>query len=82
MSTKALTIAETTVGKKAIMAATGAVMFAFVIGHMLGNLQVYLGPKAMNEYAAMLQGNVTVLWAVRGVLFVILSLHVIKMDGF
>ncbi len=77
MTTRTLTIADTTVGKKAVMAATGAILFTFAIGHMVGNLQVYLGPKAMNEYAAMLQGNLTVLWAVRLVMFVALSLHVI-----
>jgi succinate dehydrogenase / fumarate reductase cytochrome b subunit len=77
MSTRALSIAETTVGKKAVMAVTGAMMFAFVVGHMLGNLQVYLGPKAMNEYAELLHSNPTLLWAVRLVMFVALSLHVI-----
>ncbi len=77
MTTRALTIVDTTVGKKAVMAITGAIQLAFVVGHMLGNLQVYLGPKAMNEYAAMLQGNPTLLWAVRLVMFVTLSLHII-----
>ncbi len=44
-----------TVGKKVVMAVTGLVLFGFVIGHMVGNLTVYLGPKAMNEYAEFLQ---------------------------
>lgn len=30
-----------TVGKKIVMAVTGVILFAFVIGHLLGNLQVY-----------------------------------------
>jgi succinate dehydrogenase / fumarate reductase cytochrome b subunit len=43
-----------TVGKKVVMAVTGLILFGFVIGHMVGNLTVYLGPKAMNEYAEFL----------------------------
>ena len=36
------------VGKKVVMAVTGVVLFGFVVVHMLGNLQVYLGPEALN----------------------------------
>ena len=36
------------IGKKVVMAVTGVVLFGFVVGHMLGNLQVYLGPEALN----------------------------------
>ena len=43
-----------TVGKKVVMAVTGLVLFGFVIGHMVGNLTVYLGAHAMNEYAEFL----------------------------
>ena len=52
---KALTLFDTTIGKKAVMAVTGLILFGFVIGHMLGNLQVYLGPEMLNAYAAKLQ---------------------------
>ena len=38
------------IGKKVVMAATGLVLFGFVVGHMIGNLQVYLGARALNEY--------------------------------
>ena len=37
------------------MAATGLVLYGFVIGHMIGNLQIHLGPKALNDYAEFLQ---------------------------
>jgi succinate dehydrogenase / fumarate reductase cytochrome b subunit len=40
------------VGKKAVMALTGLVLFGFVLVHMLGNLYAYAGPKAFNDYAA------------------------------
>jgi len=31
--------------EKVVMAATGLVIYGFVIGHMVGNLQIYLGPR-------------------------------------
>ena len=43
------------IGKKVVMAVTGLALFGFVIAHMLGNLQVYLGPEALNEYARTLR---------------------------
>ena len=41
----ALTLYRSTIGKKIIMAVTGLVLVAFVIGHMAGNLQQFLGPR-------------------------------------
>lgn len=38
-------------GKKAVMAVTGIILFGFVLGHMLGNLKMYLGPETYNAYA-------------------------------
>ncbi|NUO38599.1 MAG: succinate dehydrogenase cytochrome b subunit [Gemmatimonadaceae bacterium] len=68
---------RSTIGKKAIMAVTGLILVAFVIGHMAGNLQVFIGPARMNAYAAFLQGLGELLWLVRLVLFVALVLHVL-----
>ena len=61
---KTLTLYDTTIGKKAVVAVTGAVLYGFVIGHMLGNLQVFLGPATFNAYAAALKGNPPLLWGV------------------
>ena len=44
-------------GKKYIMAVTGLAMFGFVVVHMLGNLQVFLGPDAINDYGYFLQSK-------------------------
>ena len=63
-------------GKKYIMAATGAVMVLFVIGHLVGNLQVFLGQEAINRYGHLLQTNVELLWPVRLTLLGIIVLHV------
>ena len=76
-------VSRSAVGKKAVMAATGIVLFGFVLGHMLGNLKLYLGPEAINSYSRFLRtvGEPAVpagvlLWAVRLVLIVCVLLHI------
>jgi succinate dehydrogenase / fumarate reductase cytochrome b subunit len=63
-------------GKKCLMAASGAVLVLFVIGHMVGNLQIFLGPEAINRYGHFLQSNVEFLWPVRIVLLALVLLHI------
>lgn len=58
------------------MAATGVILFGFVVGHMLGNLQVFLGPDRLNAYAAFLKSNIEILWTVRTVLLVSVLAHI------
>jgi succinate dehydrogenase / fumarate reductase cytochrome b subunit len=64
------------VGKKFVMAITGLALFFFVLLHMLGNLQVFLGPETLNRYGAFLQGNLELLWPARIGLLVLVSLHI------
>lgn len=66
------------VGKKVVMAATGCVLCLFVLGHMLGNLQIYQGAEKLNQYAAFLKGLGAGLWAVRLVLLACAGLHIIS----
>lgn len=73
---KALTLFDTTIGKKAVMALTGLILFGFLLGHMLGNLQIYLGPDALNAYAEKLQSLTPVLWGTRVVVGTSILLHV------
>ena len=61
----ALTLYRSTIGKKMIMAVTGLVLVVFVIGHMAGNLQQFLGPARMNAYAAFLKSTGELLWIAR-----------------
>ncbi|MDA1259999.1 MAG: succinate dehydrogenase cytochrome b subunit [Planctomycetota bacterium] len=68
--------ARSTIGAKGVMAATGVVLLLFVIGHMVGNLQVFAGPEKLNAYAAFLQGLGPALWVIRLVLLACLVLHV------
>ncbi len=74
---RALTLTRTTVGKKALVAITGAIMFGFLIVHLVGNLLLFAGPEAYNGYAATLKGNLPVLWGARLVLLTSVVVHVV-----
>lgn len=67
---------RSTIGKKVIMAVTGLMMIAFVVVHMLGNLQVFAGPARLNAYSAFLHSTGELLWLVRATLLVAVVLHV------
>src|SRR2546422_2829427 len=67
---------ESTIGKKAVMAVTGLLLFGFLIAHMLGNLQIFLGPAVMNHYAERLHGNPGLLWTARTILLMAVVLHI------
>lgn len=75
MTTKAVPLTSTTIGKKMVMALSGFVLFGFVIGHMLGNLQVFLGPDAINGYSHTLHSTPALLWGARAVLLGAIVAH-------
>lgn len=58
------------------MALSGLALVGFVIAHMLGNLQVFLGPEALNAYARSLRAVPALLWAARAVLLLSVVAHV------
>ncbi|HKB36915.1 MAG TPA: succinate dehydrogenase cytochrome b subunit [Gemmataceae bacterium] len=64
------------IGSKTIVALTGLALTAFVILHMLGNLQIYLGREVINAYGAFLQGSVELLWPMRITLLTVFVIHV------
>ena len=68
-------IVKTSIGKKVVMSATGTLMALFVIGHMIGNLQIFWGPERLNAYAAALKSMPALLWSVRLVMFVTVLVH-------
>lgn len=68
---------DATIAKKAVMAVTGVILFAFVVGHLLGNLQVFLGAERINNYAAFLRSNLELLWGVRILLLVSVIAHIV-----
>lgn len=63
-------------GKKAVMAVTGCILLLFVIGHVVGNLQVFEGPAQLNAYGRYLHALPELLWAVRIVLLLAVVLHI------
>ena len=72
------------IGKKVVMAVTGAVLILFVIAHMVGNLKIFSGPEEINAYSRFLRqvgwpelGYGQLLWIVRGVLFICATLHIV-----
>ncbi len=69
---------RSTIGRKIIMAVTGLMLFGFVIAHMIGNLQVYLGPGPINEYGENLRLVLhgTGIWIARGGLLAAAALHI------
>lgn len=65
-------------GKKYLMALSGLVLVGFVIGHMVGNLQMFLAPDWINEYAYKLQHlPYGLLWVVRTVLLACVIVHIV-----
>lgn len=66
------------VGKKILMAVSGLVAVGYLVGHMLGNLQIFLGPDQINGYAEQLHSLGPLLWVIRGFLILFFGLHVWK----
>ncbi len=75
-SARALRFFNTIIGKKAVMAISGIVLFGFVVGHLLGNLQIFLGPDVFNGYARTLRHLPALIWSVRILLLVMVTLHI------
>lgn len=79
----ALTFTRTTIGKKMLMAVTGAIGYGFVIGHMAGNLHIFGGREEFNMYAEGLRAfgapfvpHSGALWIARIVLLAAVIIHV------
>ena len=60
------------------MAASGLVLYGFVVAHMIGNLQVFMGAHAINAYGEFLHGFLhgQGLYLARAVLILAALLHV------
>jgi succinate dehydrogenase cytochrome b subunit len=68
---------NSTVGKKIVMALTGAIGVGYLMAHVSGNLLVFAGPEKINTYAALLKSNPVLLWTARAILIVAVLLHII-----
>jgi succinate dehydrogenase / fumarate reductase, cytochrome b subunit len=67
---------RSSIGKKMIVAITGIVLILFVLGHLLGNLQIFLGPDWINSYAQHLRDLGPLLWVIRVFLLICVLLHI------
>ncbi len=67
---------DSTVGQKAVAAASGVGLIVFVVAHMAGNLQLFAGQDALNSYAAKLKDLGPLLWMARIGLIVFFVLHI------
>lgn len=70
-------IYTTTVGKKILMAVTGIILSLYVIAHMIGNLQIYIGAEQIDAYARFLHSKPALLWAARSVLLFCVMVHIV-----
>lgn len=75
---------RTSIGKKAVMAVTGFILYGFIILHIYGNLKVFEGREKFNAYSEFLRtvGNpiffrTELLWIIRTVLLVSVILHIV-----
>jgi succinate dehydrogenase / fumarate reductase, cytochrome b subunit len=73
-----LTFLRSSIGRKIVMAVSGVMLFGFVLVHMIGNLQVYTGPTALDEYGVFLREILhgTGIWIARGGLLLAAIAHV------
>lgn len=67
---------RTSIGRKLVMALTGLVLVLFVVGHLLGNLTIFVGASVLNSYAHWLQHSV-MLWPFRIVMLGVVGLHIV-----
>lgn len=69
---------KSTIGRKILMALTGFVLVLFVMGHMLGNLQIFLGAEVINAYAYKLHHVLptVALWGIRLFLLACVGIHI------
>jgi succinate dehydrogenase / fumarate reductase cytochrome b subunit len=74
---------QSTIGKKYVMAITGLIWFGYLIVHLWGNLKIYAGPQYLNDYGGFLRavgepffGFSQLLWVARIILIPAFVLHV------
>jgi succinate dehydrogenase / fumarate reductase cytochrome b subunit len=70
---------DSSIGKKSLIALTGTILVGFLLGHLVGNLLIFAGRDAINEYGHFLQtaGHGMLVWIARVVIFESIILHAI-----
>jgi succinate dehydrogenase / fumarate reductase, cytochrome b subunit len=67
---------QSSIGKKYVVAVTALLLILYVLGHLAGNLQIYMGQNRINAYAQFLHDLGPILWVVRVVLLAAFVIHV------
>src|SRR5690349_17138538 len=67
---------RSSIGRKILMAVTGVLLIAWVVGHLVGNLQVFSGPDKLNGYAHFLHSLGPILWIERLMLLALVVIHI------
>ncbi|MEJ2502241.1 MAG: succinate dehydrogenase cytochrome b subunit [Gemmatimonadota bacterium] len=81
--TATMPVTRTSIGRKLLMATASIILFVYIVGHLAGNLKIFLGPEPFNHYAEWLRvagsplfPEQGVLWIARVVLLAALLVHV------
>lgn len=68
---------QSSIGKKYVVAITALFLVLYVLGHLLGNLQIYMGSARINAYAKFLHDLGPILWTVRVILIAAFVVHIV-----
>lgn len=66
---------RSSIGRKLLVALTGLLLIGFLLGHLAGNLLVYQGQDAVNNYALWLKSKPLLLWGARIGLLLVFIVH-------
>jgi succinate dehydrogenase / fumarate reductase cytochrome b subunit len=64
------------IGLKVLMAVTGVVMIGYLVGHVSGNMLIFAGPAAINNYSKFLHDSKGLLWGTRILLLASVLVHI------
>ncbi|MFI5356389.1 MAG: succinate dehydrogenase cytochrome b subunit [Opitutales bacterium] len=67
---------RSSIGRKFLMAVTGVVLIGFIVGHLVGNLQIFEHPDRINGYAVFLRQTGPLLWVARIGLLACVVIHI------
>ncbi|MAH81562.1 MAG: hypothetical protein CMP39_07835 [Rickettsiales bacterium] len=72
-----ITYLTSKIGQKQLIAISGIALVLFLIAHVLGNFNMFIGPEAMNDYAYKLKslGGGSLLWIARAGLLTMFFIH-------
>jgi succinate dehydrogenase / fumarate reductase, cytochrome b subunit len=74
----AIAFYQSSIGKKFVVGLTALILIVYVLGHLVGNLQIYLGQNRINTYAKFLHDLGPILWVVRVILLAAFVTHIVS----